>query len=543
MTKMHWVEKVMLAIIGVLILGVFGLALNSTKNKNNFGAISIPDSPYLFITTLQSSIGSSDTSMTLNLGTFKNGTSLSGYQCFTLDSGTATAEYVCGTASGTAISSLLRGIDPQNPAATSTSLAFSHRRGADVRITDFPILQVVKRLVNGQDAFPSRLSMDTSIATSSFTTYNLVTKQYTDGVALQGAPTATTTGNIPGVVALASGIQLSNGTAMSGAYTLVAPASFFSYSPQSATSIPVSNASGKINVGYLDLSAYTGALAVTGTSTLATTTVSGVDVGTHLSKFGGTGADGALNITSGTTTIDCANQNICVKNYTSITISGTGALAFKNMASTTYGTVVILKSQGNVTVTSTNALAIDLRNGGGNSGVTGYGLTVGARAGGGGASAVGGTAGLGTLAAQSIYHSIPVNPGAGGGASFATNNPGGTGGGGLLIEVGGALNFANGTINASGGAGSGANSGTGVGAGGGGGGGSWQDGATGGSSGSNVSSCGGGGGGGSVFLVYNTLTANSGTITVSGGSGTCGLTVSGGAGGAGMSLVIKNTEY
>src|ERR1035437_3459937 len=47
-------------------------------------------------------------------------------------------------------------------------------------------------------------------------------------------------------------------------------------------------------------------------------------------KFGGTGADGALAISSGTTTIDCANAAKVIKNYSSISITGTGTLAFSN---------------------------------------------------------------------------------------------------------------------------------------------------------------------------------------------------------------------
>src|SRR5262249_4478364 len=39
------------------------------------------------------------------------------------------------------------------------------------------------------------------------------------------------------------------------------------------------------------------------------------------SKFGGTGADGALSISSGTTTINLGNAAVVVKNYTSISIT------------------------------------------------------------------------------------------------------------------------------------------------------------------------------------------------------------------------------
>jgi len=246
------------------------LSLKVSQNTDAFGAISIPSAPYLFQTTLSAAISSTGNSMVLVNGTLKDGTSLTGYQCFTVDTGTASAEYICGTASGTAITGLLRGINPLNPAATSTALAFAHRRGADVRISDFPILQVLKRLNDGTDSFPSRISLDSTIATSTFTTYNLVNKQYVDGVALQGAPTAT--GSTPGLLQIATRTDLSNGTAQSGAYTLVPSNAYFAYTPQNATSVPVSNASGKIAQGWLDLTqpwTFTGNVTHSATSTLA----------------------------------------------------------------------------------------------------------------------------------------------------------------------------------------------------------------------------------------------------------------------------------
>jgi microcystin-dependent protein len=157
----------------------------------SFGAVSIPDAPYLFITTLQSNIGSSDSSMTLNSGVLKNGASLSGIQAFTIDAGTATAEYVIGTCSGTSITAMIRGIDPQNPAVGVTALQFGHRRGADVRMTDFPVLQIMKRLLNGQDALPNALSYDGAVTPT--LAAHLVNKAYVDAVAIAGAPNASST--------------------------------------------------------------------------------------------------------------------------------------------------------------------------------------------------------------------------------------------------------------------------------------------------------------------------------------------------------------
>jgi hypothetical protein len=226
-----------------------------TRLTGRYGAISIPDAPYLFQTSLQSGIDSDDTSMTLVNGALKDGSSLSGYQCFTLDAGTNIAEYVCGTASSTSVTGLLRGINPLNPASGSADLSFSHRRGADVRITDFPVLQVIKRLVDGTDSFPSPLKLDTSISTTTIAsnTSYLANVEYVNGVALQGAPVATTT--VPGVAEIATTAEVIAGTGMNGQYTLIPAASLFKQTPSAAVIVPVTNSSGKLAQGFLDLTA------------------------------------------------------------------------------------------------------------------------------------------------------------------------------------------------------------------------------------------------------------------------------------------------
>lgn len=275
--------------------------------------------------------------------------------------------------------------------------------------------------------------------------------------------------------------------------------------------------------------------------------------------FGGDGSDGALTITSGTTTIDCANAAIVIKNYTSISITGTGKLAFSNPA--TNGTTVILKSQGDVTLTSSQAPMIDMSAmggaggasataGTGSGGVAGsngndgraasmYRSNFGAGAGTGGAVGAGGatlTADhtyLYSLASNGLYKFIGYFVGAGGGSgeivntgstTTATSGIGGRGGGALIIECGGAWNF----TTAAGISVAGQNGGNGV---------------LGGTPNGNSLCAGGGGGSGGFFLaLYNTLTANSGTVTVTGGTGGNNSTKTGvvsscyGGGGAGASV-------
>jgi hypothetical protein len=277
--------------------------------------------------------------------------------------------------------------------------------------------------------------------------------------------------------------------------------------------------------------------------------------------FGGDGTDGALSITSGTTTIDLGNAQTLTKNYSSISITGTGKLAFSNP--NTNGTYVVLKSMGGVTLTSSTAPMLDFSGLGGQGGAGGVSqsgagnTTYGAdgNAGysalfktNGGSGANGGSAGaLPAFSYQNItsqilsrYSQAFLGAGGGGGGAlyFGTGGNGGGGGGCGIVECAGAWNF----TTASGISVAGSNGAAGVAAGG------------------NAGAGGGGGGAGGFFLgLYNTLTANSGTISVSGGTvgangvnggsnqgkggGSATNAGSGTTGGAGISNVILNTMY
>jgi hypothetical protein len=258
-------------------------------------------------------------------------------------------------------------------------------------------------------------------------------------------------------------------------------------------------------------------------------------------KFGGDGSDGALLVTSGTTTIDLTGLAVFIKQYTSIEISGTGAVAFSNPHAD--GTIIILKSQGAVTITSSATRAIDLRGLGSSGGAGGTGGnnndgTVGsdspniidiAAHGGGAGAAGGGIAGAQITQAQMFYARNSTNirsfrtthliPGTGGGGGeCGGNDGGGTGGdggagargaGALYIECAGAYNVT-GTIDLSGSVGSAPPAA------------SWARGGN-----------GGGGSGGMFLAIYGSLTADSGTYTVTGGAGGTTVVSPAGTNGAG----------
>ena len=267
-------------------------------------------------------------------------------------------------------------------------------------------------------------------------------------------------------------------------------------------------------------------------------------------KFGGNGSDGALSISSGTTTIDCASAAVCIKNYTSISITGTAVLTFINP--NTNGTIIILKSQGAVTVTAsgTSIDASGMGAAGTGNASPGSAGSVGSQpnsnvinctdcAGGGAnanSSATAGVAGkskprLITTKVMKYGNALVVGAGGGGGAASAsggtgtaTGGAGSNGGGGLMIECAGAFNFTTGTISAAGKTGGAGTNGTG-----------------------NTGNSGGGGGGGGGFIqiLYTTLTANSGTLNVNGGAGGAAGTGQSGtassSGGGGASQINDGT--
>lgn len=279
--------------------------------------------------------------------------------------------------------------------------------------------------------------------------------------------------------------------------------------------------------------------------------------------FGGTGSDGALTITSGTTTISASSATYLEKNYTSISITGSATLVFSTPHAE--GTLTRLRSQGGVTINTSATHAIDISAMGG-AGGTGAGASSAQTVGGEGGGMLGGAGGLNTtkttaggtnggggggggsgsgqgspgsfgdgtfsiggtggdfgLISQGSYIIFPGGGGGGGssggnnGASPGAGGAGGTGGGALIIECAGAYNFVTGSVifgtAANGSAGTTANSATGGG--------------------------GGGGGGGNVLVLYATLTADAGTYTLAAGS----AGGSGGAGAAGVAVRAVNNYF
>lgn len=251
------------------------------RKAPDFGA-TIPIVVANFTTSLNSSISSSDTSMTLVTGTDASGDSLSGYICFTIDEGTSSEEHTCGTASGTSVTAMLRGIDPIDGDLEVTALKKAHRRGASVKITDFPILGVLARLANGTESFPNRLEYATHPSFSgTAASKSFVTKKYVDDTNNTGAADATTT--LQGLVEIATSAEIIAGTATGGTGASLVMTPDFVIASSSANKIIRTGSSGYIDSTFINIDSAT--LEATGNNLFGVKNVSSSSFSDALDKI------------------------------------------------------------------------------------------------------------------------------------------------------------------------------------------------------------------------------------------------------------------
>ena len=197
---------------------VFGASLLGYVPQQGFGqATTIPSVVALYEDSLQDKITSTATTATLVRGTDKQTVALSGTYGFIIDEGTSSEEFVICTAASTALSGCTRGLSVTNPNTSVTALKFAHRRGASVKITNYPQIGVFTRLLNGTDGFPSVLHYQTeplfTYASHQFVTWDKA-KDYADSLANTGAADATTT--VQGLVEMTTFDELASGTYYGG---------------------------------------------------------------------------------------------------------------------------------------------------------------------------------------------------------------------------------------------------------------------------------------------------------------------------------------
>lgn len=454
-----------------------------------------------------------------------------------------------------------------------TATAFAHAAGITVVLADdWNYWDDILEAVN------SKMDEDGGIATGSFTIPNLTeverdaltptngmlcynttsgTFQFYDGGAWADVGTATVNNaseTVAGVIEIATNAEMGTGTSTgSTGARLMAPNDQLVKTSSGAgdeNKLPVLNSDGQFEIGFLNSA---------NTST-ANKIVQGdssglIDPSWLETVFGGDGSDGALTVSSGTTNIDLGNAAVVIKQYTSMSITGTGKVTFSNPH--TDGTKIILRSQGDVTLTSSEAPMLDASGLGaqnGSSAELGFEVDTNFQAAvgdtGSTTNETGGVAGTqytsgfnlelytnssDKLNSKSIYFfpgaagsdAGPGTAGPGGGTA-GTAGLGGAGGGALYIECGGAWDFTTASgISVAGADGTAGGDATDII--------DSNDAATGGGG-------GGGGKGGTFIALYTELTANSGTVNISSGSGgdggdgeaASGATYarSGGAGGA-----------
>jgi len=213
-------KKLFIGILAVISLVVFGIVMSIPPARHSLAA-TIPTPVASFQTSLSTGISASDTSMTLVSLTTIDGTTLVNGQTygFTIDEGTASQEFVIGTAntSNNTITGLTRGVSGVTGLTNIAALQKTHRRGASVKITDAPVILVLARILNGDETVPNRLRYATSsIAFSNDA--DIITKKYADDLAISGSPAAST--SAPGISSKASTAQINADTGSSGGYEL-----------------------------------------------------------------------------------------------------------------------------------------------------------------------------------------------------------------------------------------------------------------------------------------------------------------------------------
>lgn len=502
--------------IGTMFMGIAALfGVHNYGNTAPTGAI-----PAIFETYLSSQQSVSDTSLTIASAALRDGSTLSGYVCLTIDSNTPQLEYECGTLSGTTLTVSVRGIDAVTGTTTINALKFQHRRGADVKITDYPALTIMNNQLNGTQTIPNPLVYSSAITNAQIqaNNSNLVNYGLLASTAIAaGVPATPTTLGISKLSTVAASttnpivvgdndVRLTgkSGTLLSSTNPVIDLA--YTSTTSSANKVVTTNSSGVLDSSFLDFG----------------------------QMITGSGADGAVTTAVATTTLtrDMYYTNLTIATGTAIVTNG-----YRIYATGTVAVSGIIYANGGTAVASTSGI-------GGNATGTLPATPNGSVGGGGGNGSVGGS-----IASSYIIGSIGSNGGMGGSGGSGGNN-GGTSATSTAVAVRfpytttEALNLLSGTtttlgnifmLSSAGGSGGGG----------------------GGSAGSqNLGGAGGGGGGaGGMIVIYaKTITINvGGTIMSRGGNGGngsdhIGASVAGsgggtGGGGAGGVVILVNHNY
>ena len=358
--------------LSALALTFFGVSY--FKQPQQSVGVALPDTASIFETSLQTGITSSATSLTLTANSIRGGGALSGYSCLTLDEGSTNAEQICGTISGTAMTGLTRGISYADGITEVAGNKFSHRRGASVKQTDAPIIQLLKAQNNGDATFPNLLTYtNTVLIDSGSASTTIATKHYVDSVSVAGASDASLT--VKGITELATQTEMASTTSTGGTSANLSLWSAYSTSTPDGTSqaglfVPVSKNNGKLHQLWLDLTeaftwtgahifsstvTFNGLFTANATSTMATTTIAKLTVDENITATAGTSAFGTVS--SGTLT-STTFTNSGTASTTDMYISGD-----QTGGSMTYTASSTVFSVSSGTVTYTGSIPTNANNG------------------------------------------------------------------------------------------------------------------------------------------------------------------------------------
>lgn len=188
-------KKLIVAIIVIVCLFIGFNYYNQKKPVEPTLGVALPQVTALFEDSLATSISSTATSMTLVRGTDKQGNSLSGYYGFILAEGAADEEFITANCTGTTCTGLSRGISVTTATSSVATLKYSHRRATSVKATDYPILGVLRNVINGNEKFPNQIGLAQDFVSGSASTTDFATKKYVDTVGAGGFTAANIAAN------------------------------------------------------------------------------------------------------------------------------------------------------------------------------------------------------------------------------------------------------------------------------------------------------------------------------------------------------------
>jgi hypothetical protein len=163
-------------------------------------------------------------------------------------------EFICGTVSGTTVSNLERGISFDNATTTSLSRQFPHRVGANVKVTDYPLIQRMRNILSGVEGSETVIKYKSTISTSTIgaSDLNLASVKYVNDVAFNGAGVVNAGETTRGVVELATQVEMSSSTISGGSGVLALQSKYATSSaPTSGRYVPVTRPNGDLAEGFI----------------------------------------------------------------------------------------------------------------------------------------------------------------------------------------------------------------------------------------------------------------------------------------------------